>query len=87
MTYREELIQVAAVALAMAQMDEIGTTSRDDPDEVQAEKDLLQEIQIERQAQELQWGTRRKDSYSRSEFYTVLGEEFGEVGRAILEGE
>jgi hypothetical protein len=57
---------------------------------MEAENRLLQEIAEERQRQEEKWGTRVFESPAdggvREWWYTVLGEEFGEVGRAILEG-
>ena len=52
---------------------------------------LLREVSIERDRQEMKFGAKGRTCASREmpegEKYLVLGEEFGEVGRAVLEGD
>lgn len=43
---------------------------------------VLLEIQDERVRQEAKWG---EQNHEMSDYYTILGEEFGEVGKAICE--
>lgn len=82
MSYRNELIQVAAVALAMAQVNDFGSTELDSQIGQEKLRELLVEVILERKQQEKKWGPR---NHPRSWWYAILGEEFGEVGRAILE--
>lgn len=78
MSYRTELIQVAAVAVAAIQDLDNGQT-RDDPQEIGV---VLNEIAKERQRQEEKWGPQ---THSFVKWFTILGEEVGEVANAILE--
>lgn len=47
-------------------------------------KQTLEEIQDEQDRQILLWGVQ---SHERGMWYAILGEEFGEVGKAINEGD
>lgn len=84
MTYRSELIQVAAVALAAVQNWDINTTK------LHGEgvafdvgfQQLMDEVYEERVRQEAKWGTRDEPP---GQWLTVLVEEVGEVAKAILE--
>lgn len=53
----------------------------DPPEDVETLK-VLAEIRSERQRQEKKWGQQNHDM---ADYYTILGEEFGEVGKAICE--
>ena len=80
MSYRSELIQVAAVALAAVQCEDSGTTHIDVRSSLLDE--LLQEVANERVRQEMKWGPQ---SHPRAWWLTILAEEFGEAARAVLE--
>lgn len=82
--YTDELIQVAAVALAMVQCDLNGDSELDDIGAATL-TGLLTEVVAERKRQEAKFGTRVDEPGADALWYVVLGEEFGEVGRAILE--
>lgn len=43
---------------------------------------VLEEIHLERQKQDMKWG---QQNHEMSDWYVILGEEFGEVGKAIGE--
>ena len=45
-------------------------------------KNILKEVLCERIVQDKRWGTQDHDM---ADYYTILGEEFGEVGKAICE--
>jgi hypothetical protein len=77
MSYRSELIQVAAVAVAAIKNFDKGSTAENS-------YDILNEIHDERTRQEKKWGTQ---NHHPEKWYTILGEEFGEVGKAILEND
>lgn len=51
--------------------------------EVVARRGILSEVVRERIRQDTKWGIQ---NHSPEHWYTILGEEFGEVGRAICEG-
>lgn len=76
MSYRSELIQVAAVAIAAIQNLDSGKTTEYIPDEI------LDEVINERMSQEGKWGSQNHDPLM---WLAILGEEYGEVARAILE--
>ena len=78
MSYRNELIQVAAVAVAAIQDLDKGST-----DCTFGEHHFtLEYIAMERIRQEKKWGTQH---HSPEKWFTILGEEVGEVANAILE--
>lgn len=81
-SYRSELIQVAAVALAAVQVVDQGTTHLDSPEGARQLRILLREVGIERERQELKWGPQ---THNRAWWLTILAEEFGEAARAVLE--
>lgn len=80
MSYREELIQVAAVAIAMVQDLDVGSTALVDRDDKMVS--LTEEVMSERERQERKWGAQHHDPIK---WYAILGEEVGEVARSILE--
>lgn len=79
--YQKELIQVAAVALAMVQDDIQGTT-----DLTGYGKNILNALfestANERYQQELKWGPQH---HSKEKWLAILVEEVGEVAKEILE--
>ena len=75
--YRDELIQVAAVAVAAIQCLDRGTTDSPEYDEA-----ILREVGAERCKQEVKWGAQ---AHTPMKWLTILHEETGEVARAILE--
>lgn len=85
--YRKELVQVAAVCLAAAQVDDVGTTSLGNDNEGVngrfALERLLNEVREERRRQELKWGTRTGEMAKPVEWLCVLMEEVGEVAEEI----
>ena len=84
MSYREELIQVAAVALAAIQDKDVGSTSLDSTGREGHFKNLMHEVYFERKRQENKWGPQH---HSKEKWFTILGEEVGEVANTILEGQ
>ena len=74
---------MAAVALAAVQCDFCGHTSLSSEVGQDFLGDLLYEVKEERERQEKKWGTQ---THNRDRWHTILGEEVGEVARAILEG-
>jgi len=76
-TLREELIQVAAVAIAAVTDLDYGTTRPDDDG-----WPVFEAVIAERERQESKWGPQH---HSPMEWLTILGEEFGEACRAVLE--
>ena len=81
MSYRDELIQVAAVAVAMIQdLDEGSTKLHDD----RVSQSVLDEVHKERWKQEQKWGPQH---HSKERWFAILGEEVGEVANTILENE
>ena len=82
--YRVELIQIAAVTLAMLQDDMNGSTEIKTQEEFSA-YDLgpfINAVMNERIRQEAKWGPQH---HSKEKWLTILTEEVGEVARAILE--
>ena len=53
------------------------------PDQLSALDAILDEVYEERKKQQEKWG---QQTHSPADWYTVLGEEYGEVGHAINEG-
>ena len=85
MSYRDELIKVAAVAVAMIEDYDTGSTDLSDPITLDnGTHNVLIEVGQERHRQERKWGPQH---HSAADWYTILGEEFGEVGHAINEGD
>lgn len=89
MSYRSELIQVAAVAVCAVQEMDTGTTLLREESATEFEAGfeqlewILDEVRRERYSQEAKWGTR--SAVDPKEWLTILTEEVGEVARAILE--
>ena len=89
---RDELIQVAAVAIAIiTDLDQGNTTivkEVEDSDGIYrittAHSNALSEVIAERHEQERKWGARHHDIYK---WLAILGEEVGEANQAALEGE
>ncbi len=77
MTYKSELIQVAAVALAAIENEEYGCTCSD---AVRAE--ILLDIEAERDRQNARWGC---CDHRRDIWMLILVEEVGECAKAIIE--
>lgn len=84
MTYREELVQVAAVALAALQCSKNGTSALLGAADYNIQDELIREVLDERERQERKWG---EQSLSPERWHTILSEEVGEVARSILEGD
>lgn len=86
MAYRDELVQVAAVAIAAIQdFDRESTFLFQDPllfsgDELLDK--ILQDVVAERLKQEDKWGSQH---HHPEKWFTILGEEVGEVARDVLE--
>ncbi len=78
--YRDELIQVAAVAVAAVECFDNGDTSRHE----KTFNKIADEVYEERLRQEDKWKTQ---SHPPERWLTILHEETGEVARAILEGQ
>lgn len=83
--YQKELIQVAAVALAMAQVDRLGSTDLSGVNGGCMMFDLAAEVTEERRRQEHKWGVRTAEGTTREWWLAVLMEEVGEVAKEILE--
>lgn len=80
--YREELIQIAAVAVAMVQDLDHGSTEMTVHTERDGKTDaILDEVEAERHRQEGKWGPQSHDPRV---WLTILGEEFGEACQAAL---
>ena len=73
--YREELIQVAAVAVAAIQNHDHGTST------LKGMPIIFHEIEKERQRQLEKWGDQDRHPFL---WMTILGEEVGEVCQAAL---
>ena len=85
MAYRDELIQVAAVAFAAIAAHERGTTDLgtiDEPCGMDALNELLFEVRDERLRQESLWGAQ---THGPDRWMVILMEEVGEAAEAILE--
>lgn len=80
MSYRSELIQVAAVALAAAQAEDLGSTTMDDLLGRNKMFALLDEVRVEREQQEQKWGAQK---HVRSKWLAILAEEVGEAADEI----
>lgn len=90
MSYRSELIQVAASALAAAQVDDVDTTALDplSPEGCagrHAFERLLLEVRKERYLQEIKWGTRHSREAPPEFWLAVIGEEIGEVAEEAVQ--
>lgn len=85
--YCKELVQVAAVALAAAQVRLEDTTSLDASNEGVrgrfALEALLDDVRNERRAQELKWGARTQRDAPPARWLAILLEEVGEVAEEI----
>lgn len=81
MSYRSELIQVAAVALAALQVEDLGSTKLDYIGRKKLD-DLLQEVFAERDRQEDKWGEQK---HGPAMWAIILAEEFGEAVEEIKE--
>lgn len=71
--YREELVQVAAVAVAMLQDDAHGTTAK-------GRWQAMVDVGQERQRQEEKWGPQHHD---RVTWLAILAEEVGELAAEV----
>lgn len=82
MSYREELIQVAAVAVAALQDFDKGSTEDISIRGHTHFCDLIDELFFERDRQENKWGPQH---HSPEKWMVILMEEVGEAANAILE--
>ncbi len=86
-SYRKELVQVAAVCAAMAQVSLTDTTSLDATNEGVAGRFALErfvsDIRDERKAQELKWGARNSREAPPELWLLILMEEVGEVAEEM----
>lgn len=86
--YRKELVQLAASALAAAQVADVDTTSLGNDNEgVRGRfslEALLNETREERRRQELKWGTRHGEVATMEFWLDVMAEEFGEVAEEVM---
>lgn len=86
-TYRDELIQVAAVAVAAVTCFDQGTSDpfTDPEDGVagwnRAHRDVMADVYMERARQEQMWGPQKHDPFV---WLAILGEEVGEADAAAL---
>jgi len=88
--YRDELIQCAAVCLAAVQNLDRGSTdikasipsTSKDNGNLGAAINLLAEVMEERYRQEQKWGPQNRTP---EKWMVILGEEFGEVCKDVLE--
>ena len=81
-TVRDELIQVAAVAIAIVtDLDQRSTDLFLDRD---AHNKVMKDVFKERVGQENKWGAQHHDIYK---WLAILGEEVGEANQAALEEE
>jgi hypothetical protein len=89
-TYRDELIQVAASAIAAVTCFDQGTTSLFQGDvDVEADNEtfdhwflgIVDEVYQERHRQEMLWGPQKHDPFV---WLAILGEEVGEADAAAL---
>ena len=85
MTYRAELIQVAAVALAAIHDLDLGETGGEDQQLWDSEVErLYQEVLDERSRQEEKWGSQHR---SRLGWLGILMEEVGEAAKEVIDKE
>lgn len=77
MSYKDELIQVAAVAVAALQCDIDGDTRA-----LLTRENMLDAVRDERAKQEAKWGAQK---HSREKWLAILMEEVGEAAKAVLE--
>lgn len=80
--YRDELIQVAAVAIAAVQNFDSGTTAISGDGVVDDLSAYLSEIYKERMRQESKWGPQNRIP---EKWIVILAEEFGEAAKDVLE--
>ncbi len=74
--YREELIQVAAVAVAMIEDHDSGNGAHGDY------SDIMLDVAVERERQNIVWGPQHHDP---SVWLAILMEEVGESAQAYLQ--
>ena len=84
MTLREELIQVAAVAVAIVEDLDRGTTEIQPYPFEPYVKQVLTSVAWERSRQEAKWGPQH---HTPEEWLAILAEEVGEAAREIPESE
>lgn len=83
MSYRSELVQVAAVALAAVQNLDRGSTETESPEALRYILfSLMDEVTKERNRQEGIWGAQ---NHKPEHWMVILMEEVGEASRSILE--
>lgn len=73
--YRDELVQVAAVAVAAIVDFDKGSTG-------ESNSQAILDVLAERQKQEAKWGSQH---HHPEKWFTILGEEVGEVAKDVLE--
>lgn len=83
MSYRDELVQVAAVAAAAIQCCDTGSSSLDGAG-LTSQLNIMSDIMEERKRQESKWG---EQTHNSERWHTILSEEVGEVARAILDND
>jgi len=83
--YDKELIQIAAVCLAAAQVDLYDTSDLSEPENMLRAQKLLNDVLAERQAQEVKWGERKREDSKPEHWLTILLEEVGEWAAEIKE--
>ena len=82
MSYRSELIQVAAVAVAAIQNLDAGSTAIETSYELDKSCAIASEVLGERERQEKKWGPQR---HHPEKWMVILMEEVGEAAEAVLE--
>lgn len=89
--YRKELVQVAAVAQAMAQLADCGSTALDATNHGVSgrwsREKFLSDIRDERHRQEARWGTRTPLDTPADLWLLILMEEVGEVAEEVNDRE
>ncbi len=84
MSLRDELLQVAAVAVAIVTDLDAGTTMIVDNNGIRTHrhKVVMSDVEHERFRQEAKWGERKNVPIA--EWLVILGEEYGEACQAAL---
>ncbi len=82
MSYRSELIQVAAVAVAAIQNLDTGIDFSNDGEDWVRLREILKEIEQERENQILKWGPQ---NHTPEKWLVILMEEVGEAAKDVLE--
>ncbi len=85
--FREELIQVAAVAVAIITDLDHGQTGFDLEESQDIwnsifHNEIFNEVRLERQMQEIKWGSQHHTPF---EWLAILGEEYGEACQAAVD--